>query len=56
MKTKLFLLAVVILTTSCSIPKGDSVEKDRYSIKTIDSCEYIEVSWCPPDVIMATIP
>jgi hypothetical protein len=45
MKTKLVALFAIAFMTACETPKGDSVQKkEGYSVKIIDSCEYIEVS------------
>lgn len=49
MKIKILILAMLVICFSCvdNTPQGSSVEKTKegYSIKTIDSCEYIEYDY-----------
>ncbi len=41
------LVLLMALSFSCTTPTGEKrVEKDGYSVVTIDGCEYIEVTFC----------
>lgn len=42
-----YVLLVAVIFCGCETPTGQREDKDGYSIIVIDSCEYIEMSFCP---------
>ena len=38
-----YVLLVAVIFCGCDKPKGKIIQKDGFTIKIIDSCEYIEV-------------
>lgn len=43
---KLLIILIACICFSCESPKGEGVvQRDNFTIKTIDGCEYIEVDY-----------